>query len=177
MPADHPTALEAYASIQRHEIGPRLRALGFTGSAGSYVLPDDEWWRVVAFQKDRYSRRDWVRFTVNLTLTAKDEWAMQAARSNRPRRHPGAAVEMVGYHIRLGNLMPPLGEDRWWEIGAEPLGETGSLAEAALAGREVIEALNKFAVPWLLGGPDPYFPALGRGRRPQASRVTLSNAD
>jgi hypothetical protein len=65
MPADRLTAQEAYAAMHRNDIAPRLRELGFKGSAGTYVLPDEESWRVVAFQKDRYSTRDWVHFTVN----------------------------------------------------------------------------------------------------------------
>src|SRR5437867_2118797 len=139
------TAQHAYTAMHRTQIAPQLRELGFKGSAGSYVLPDDDWWQVVAFQKDRYSSQDWVRFTVNLARVAKDEWARETARSARPRRHPGGAVEMIGYHVRLGSVMPPRGEDRWWEI------VTGRPTDSAA--RDAVEALTKFGVPWLLGGP------------------------
>jgi hypothetical protein len=167
MNADQWDAQEAYAAMHRNEVAPRLRELGFKGSAGMYVLPDDEWWRVVAFKKDRYSTRDWVRFTVNLALTAKDEWAEQGTRRDRPRRHPSGAIELVGYHSRIGNQMPPRGEDRWWEIGVDRLVKAAAPPTSPdLVGREVVAAITGFGVPWLLGGPDPYHPAIGRGRRP-----------
>jgi hypothetical protein len=149
--------------MHRDLIAPRLRELGFKGSAGTYVLPDEEWWRVVAFQKDRYCTRDWVHFTVNLALAAKDEWASVAG----PNIRPSGAIGPRGYHARLGNQMPPRGEDRWWELGIDPLLKKAVPPKSAdEVGREVVAALTKYGIPWLLGGPDPYHPAIGRGRRP-----------
>jgi hypothetical protein len=158
---------EAYAAMHRNDIAPRLRELGFKGSAGTYVLPDEEWWRVVAFQKDRYSTRDWVRFTVNLALAAKDEWERYAS----PKTHPGGGIHGVGYHIRLGNQMPPRGEDRWWEIGEDPLFKTAKPKPTHVIGRQVVAAIERFGIPWLMGGPDPYFPAMGRGPRPMSRDI------
>lgn len=162
--------------MHRNEIAPRLRILGFKGSAGTYVLPDDAWWRVVAFQKDRYCTRDWVAFTVNLALAAKDEWAEQAARLHDRRPHPRGAVEMVGYHARLGNQMPPRGEDRWWEFGKDPHFINKIPEPPDNVGREVASIIERYGIPWLLGAPDPYFPAIGRGRRPTA-HVTFADTD
>ena len=143
--------------MHRVEIAPQLRELGFTGSGGTYVLPDDEFWQVASFQKDKYSSAGRVRFTVNLARTANDEGALESARSPRPRRHPGGAIEAVGYWARLGNVLPPLGHDRWWEIGP------GRSTTSVVA--EVVAALAEFGIPWLRGGPDPYRPTQGRGRR------------
>ena len=151
------TAQDLYLEMHRVEIAPRLRDLGFKGTRGSYVLPDDEFWQVVSFQKDKYSSAEWIRFTVNLARTAKDEWALEAGRSARPRRHPGGSIEAVGYWARLGNVLAPLGHDRWWEIA--PGRSTASV------GAEVVAALDQFGIPWLRGGPDPYRPTQGRGRR------------
>ena len=131
--------------MHRDAIAPRLRALGFKGSAGTYVLPDNEWWRVAAFQKDRHSRSDWVRFTVNLALVAKDEWERESAKWEHPRRRPSGGVEAIGYHVRIGNEMPPRGDDRWWEI--VPSTPTNEIARA------VVSALTSYGLPWLLGGP------------------------
>ena len=179
MTSDTRTAQVAYSALHREQIAPRLREIGFTGSSGTYLLPDDEWWRVVAFQKSWYSDRDSISFTVNLSLAAKDEWAA----FGRGRRHPGSAASGVGYWVRLGNLMPPDGEDRWWDIGhdvvaggigANPLlAATAELDATENVARDVLDSLKRFGLPWLLGDPDPYRPAIGRGRRP----VHLTFAD
>ena len=131
----------------RTEIGPRLRSFGFKGSAPSYVLPDDERWLIVAFQKDRYSRADCVRFTVNLTVARKREWANGRANAPwLPLRPSGNAHYMQAGHvvIRLGNLMPPDGQDRWCEVGpSRPSGP---------AARRVLRAIERLAIPWFRTG-------------------------
>jgi hypothetical protein len=48
-----PTVQIVYADMLRTEIAPRLRVLGFKGSGNSYVLPDDDRWLLVGFQKNR----------------------------------------------------------------------------------------------------------------------------
>ena len=75
---------------------------------------------MVAFQKDYYSRADCVKFTVNLTVSDKRIWAIHRDRYDwYPVRPSGNSTYMPGSAqiIRLGNLMPPDGQDRWWEVG------------------------------------------------------------
>ena len=83
--ADRPaTAQAAYVEMMRTAIAPQLRALGLRGSSPSFVLPDDDWWLLVGFQKSYYSTADSVRFTVNLTAANKAAWA--AGREQEPWR-------------------------------------------------------------------------------------------
>jgi hypothetical protein len=142
------TAQTVFAEMLRTEIAPRLRTLGFKGSGRSYVLPDDERWLIVAFQKNYYSRADCVRFTVNLTVADKREEDESRVKAPRlPPRPSGNAhyleVESGGV-IRLGNLMPPDGQDRWWEVG--PSRTSGPPA------RRVLRAIERLAIPWFRTG-------------------------
>jgi hypothetical protein len=142
-----PTAQAVYADMLRTEVAPRLRGLGFKGSGSSYVLPDDDRWLIVAFQKDHYSRKDCVRFTVNLSVADKREWAeARVATTSLPLR-PSGNTQYMGTEmaiIRLGNLMPPNGQDRWWEVG--PLRPGGPPA------KRVLKAIERLALPWFQTG-------------------------
>lgn len=141
--ADQPTAQAIYADLLRTSIAPRLRTLGFKGSGARYVLPDDDRWLIVAFQKDRYSRSDWLSFTVNMTVAEKTAWAeAHAAQAWLPPRPGGNSNYPVDKTtvLRLGNLMPS-GEDRWWEVvPGRP---------TILAVVEVLDAIEHLAMPWL----------------------------
>ena len=141
------TAQAVYTEMLRSEIAPRLRALGFKGSGPSFVLPDEARWLIVAFQKDRYSRADWVRFTVNLTVADKAAWAdARQYEPTLPVRPSGTVRYTLGDAkvIRLGNLMPPSGGDRWWEVG--PNRASGP------ASRQVLDAIERLALAWLRDG-------------------------
>jgi hypothetical protein len=138
------TAQTIYAAMLRTVVAPRLRALGFKGSGSSYVLPDDDWWLIVAFQKNRYSGPEWVSFTVNLTVANKAAWAADREMELTLPIHPsGNTSYLFGTEklIRLGNLMPPRGEDRWWEVGPSNSSE--------LAALQVGNAIERLAIPWL----------------------------
>jgi hypothetical protein len=142
-----PTAQAVYADMLRTEIAARLRGLGFQGSGSSYVLPDDDRSLIVAFQKDYYSRKDCVRFTVNLSVADKREWAeARVATTSLPHRPSGNAhyMETEMAVIRLGNLMPPDGQDRWWEVG--PRRPAGPPA------KRVLKAIERLALPWFRTG-------------------------
>jgi hypothetical protein len=145
--SDEPTAQAIYNDMLRTAIAPRLRALGFKGSGASYVLADDRRWLIIGFQKDRYSRADCVRFTVNLTAADKAVWAeAHAEKPWLPRRPSGNShyFEAEPGVIRLGNLMPPHGEDRWWEVG--PRRPSGPAAT------RVLRAIERLALPWFRSG-------------------------
>ena len=127
----------------RGEIAPRLRALGFLGSSGKFVLPSPDWWRIVGFQKDRYSDPEHVRFTVNLTVANKAAWA--ADREYEPSL-PASPSGNTSYYfdtdkvIRLGPLLPPRHEDRWWDV--IPGVPTDPVAEL------VTSYIERYALPW-----------------------------
>ena len=137
------TAQSVYANMLRREIAPGLRALGFRGSGSKFVLPRVDWWQIVAFQKDYHSDAEHIRFTVNLTVANKAAWA--ADREYEPSL-PVSPSGNTSYwyetekRIRLGNLMPPRGEDRWWDVIAGV--PTDPVAEL------VVSAIERRALPW-----------------------------
>jgi hypothetical protein len=136
-----------YADMLRVEIAPRLRALGLKGSGATYVLPDDDRWLLVAFQKDYYSRRDCVNFTVNLTVADKKAWDLARQYDPSLPIRPSGNTSYNGGStkvLRLGNLMPPLGHDRWWEIGPRRASRP--------AANRVLKAIEGLAIPWLRFG-------------------------
>jgi hypothetical protein len=153
------TAQAVYADMLRAEIAPRLRTLGFKGSGSAYVLPDDESWLIVGFQKDRYSRADCVRFTVNLTRANKQAWAADREyEPSLPVRPSGNSADLFGTSkvIRLGNLMPPRGEDRWWEIGPN--------RPSKRAATRIGDAIERLAVAWLRDETATRFPQMTLGQ-------------
>jgi hypothetical protein len=68
------TAQETFNRLLKDVVAPTLRAAGLKGSGTSYVLPDQEWWAQVGFQKSTSSNSSVVKFTVNLSTTLKTEW-------------------------------------------------------------------------------------------------------
>jgi hypothetical protein len=151
------TAQQVYAAMLRDEIGPRLRELGFSGSSGVYHLRDDHWWCLVAFQKNYYSRRDWVKCTVNVTRFSKVAWERHRARAGGPAKPNGIMdpETPAGVTLRIGNLLPPAGEDRWWEL-------TPRQPTARVSG-DVVAAIRDRAIPWLQGGAIDPFKVLREG--------------
>ena len=127
----------------RQEGAPKLRALGFLGSGAKFVLPSPDWWQIVAFQKDRYSDTERILFTVNLTVANKAAWA--ADRDYEPSI-PESPSGNTSYWfetekvIRLGPLLPPHHEDRWWDVIAGV--PTGPVAEL------VTSYIERYALPW-----------------------------
>jgi hypothetical protein len=137
------TAQARFADMLRLEIASELRSLGFTGSGARYVLPDDDRWLLVGFQKDRYNRADTVRFTVNLTAVGRKAWTdARAGQPWLPEQPSGNAHYPVDglQVIRLGSLLPPR-EDRWWEVTTS----RGSTRVSA----EVLAAIEQAGLPWL----------------------------
>jgi hypothetical protein len=152
-----PTAQAVFADMLRTEIAPRLRGLGYKGSGSSYVLPDDDRWLIVAFQKNYYSRKDCVRFTVNLTVADKRDWSEARVETpSLPFRPSGNAhyMETEMAVIRLGNLMPPDGQDRWWKVGPRRPG--GQPA------KRILKAIERLAIPWFQTGAARW-PEMARG--------------
>ena len=129
----------------RDDLGPRLRSLGLRGSGQRFVLPDDDAWRVLATQRSRWNRVDSVSFTVNLFRVNRADWAAYRLRLDWLSPEPsGRSVELVGEHIRLGQLMAAPA-DRWWSLtpGVDP-------ADVAM---DVANAFAASGLPWLADQP------------------------
>jgi hypothetical protein len=136
------TGKEAYAAMLRDVISPRLRAVGFTGSSGSYVWPSETHWIQVGFQKSRSGTVDDVKFTVNLTVMSKVDWELvRGSYSGSGARPAPTANYAEGWWDRLGKYTPRHG-DKWWKVNAR--------TDVATLGKEVSDLVATYGLPVLL---------------------------
>jgi uncharacterized protein DUF4304 len=134
------TALDAFRTMMRDEIGPALRRLGFRGSGRSFVMPSDTHWVLLGFQKSRTSAAGEVRFTVNVTAASRRAWDERRARLDYLPERPSANT-FYGPEIwrrRIGLLLPDA-TDRWWTL--RPDEPTASVAS------QVVDAIRVAALP------------------------------
>ena len=94
---------------------------------------------LLGFQKSQWSTATTVRFTVNITVVGREDWATGRATWPKlpepPRVNWGLPPMMQaafeGYwHTRIGFLMPG-GRDRWWNVEAGTA--ASDVAEAVVA--------------------------------------------
>ena len=152
------TPQAAFARLLRDLVAPALRAEGLRGSGNSYVLPDDEWWAQLAFQKSKYSNRELVKFKVTFGAVRKADWDAIRREHSYVKDTPPAGVSQMewdaerlaqsyypkkpasGGLMSLGHLIPDIRADHWWSIGAtEP--------EQVMAA--VLEAVKQYGTPAL----------------------------
>lgn len=133
------TAQHDFTRMLRDEIAPRLREVGLKGSGQKYRLPDPDVYRLLGFQKDKWSTAEEVGFTVNLSVIDRADW--ERYREDWMPDVPGPTESwVVGRQERLGMLMPDP-HDRWWRLrSGEP---TSSLAA------EVVAAIVDHGLPEL----------------------------
>jgi hypothetical protein len=130
------TGQEAFTTMIRDVLAPALRAAGFRGSGRRFVLPGSTTWLVVGIQKSRWNDATEVSFTVNLTAADRAAWSTaRATASWLPEAPSGIAIYPVGRTIRIGALLPPDRQDRWWTVrgGADPT-RVGEEVAAAILG-------------------------------------------
>lgn len=90
-----PSPQDVYADLMKTVFAPALRGAGLRGSNGRFELPSDLYWAQLGFQKSVYSCADEVRFTVNISVISRAEWASQSAakpylgKRPRPSAHYG----------------------------------------------------------------------------------------
>lgn len=138
------SAQALYSEFVKVRLGPALRELGFTGSAGRYALPASGCWALLGLQKSAYSSRAEVDFTVNLLVVREDVWTAMRERDSRLPKRPSAGA-LYGAEVaqsRIGRLLPSAA-DTWWSLSAFVDKET--LAD------EVIDGVETYALPWLRG--------------------------
>lgn len=146
-----PTAQQAFVSMAKNEIAPRLRELGFKGSGQKFRLPSDTHLLALDFQRSAWDDILEVSFTINLAADPIES----ALSANEVRRSP---QRLYPHHERLGFLSR--GRDHWWKVPAD--GPTLSIAV------EVIHDIREFGIPWLREQPKgnfvtPWLPRHAKG--------------
>ena len=152
------TAQATFARLLRDEAAPALRAAGLRGSGNNYVLPDDEWWAQINFQKSNFSTSEVVKFKVTLGAVRKAHWDEIRREHSYVRDTPPAAVSKAewdatrltesyipqkppgGGIITIGHLMPEIRADRLWSLSPEDPEHTMP---------EVVEAVKLYGIPAL----------------------------
>jgi hypothetical protein len=127
-----PTAQQAFASMAKIEIAPRLRELGFKGSGQKFRLPSDTHLLSLDFQRSAWNDILEVSFTINLSAGLIDSASIANEVPQSPRR-------LYSHDERLGFLSH--GRDHWWKVPAD--GPTLSIAV------EVIHDIRELGIPWL----------------------------
>lgn len=141
------TAQKALEAMLRDQIAPALRALGLKGSGQEFSLPSPTHWALLGFQRDKWSNRSSVRFTVNVVVVRRDVWdkayAAHSWMGARPHsRTSGYAVsdsELPGFWYERIGLLMPRHDDHWWDVGRAT--DTKKLAT------EVVSAIDTHVLP------------------------------
>jgi len=107
-----------FDALVKNSWGPRLRALGFTGSGRTWTLPDRSDWAMLGFQTSQASTAEESKFTMNLLVVGKSEWAAQREVNAWMSAKPSPNVRSLArYQERIGALMK--GNDHWWRLAGD----------------------------------------------------------
>ena len=136
-----PNVLDAYNAMLKETIAPRLRELGFRGSGGVYTRPDPTHFIRIGFQKSVYGSRAHVKFTINISAIDKEGWERARADEDHLPKEPSASIFYGHQHWqrRIGQVMPREGSEPWWELTVG--------TDTAAVGRDVLTAIETFALP------------------------------
>ncbi|WP_441245367.1 hypothetical protein [Kitasatospora sp. McL0602] len=129
------TAHELFAEGMREHFAPALRAMGLSGWRHSFSLPDETHWALLGVELGSVDDHA-VRYTVNLSLTAKTAWAGRSLRPN-----PNAPTGLELWQARIGDLLP-VGEEIWWTVSPGP--------RWLVAVEDSVAAVRHYGLPELL---------------------------
>jgi hypothetical protein len=133
---------ELWTQALREQFAPALRTLGLTGWRTTFSLPDEAWWATVGVV--RHPLDDRVRYTLDVSLVSKQDWAAAAFPGLRP--DPRAVYGIETWRARIGELLP-VGDDVWWEVLPGPRWQ--------VAVEDSVAAVRHYALPELLRRIDP----------------------
>jgi uncharacterized protein DUF4304 len=123
----------------RSSVAPALRSHGFKGSGQKFELPDDRYWALLGFQKSVSSDKTTVKFTVNLVVVDKSEYADARAEQSYLSAKPSPNLRGgPGWWERIGSVMPE-GRDLWWKIVDGVSSDEVS--------EQVLRAIGEFGIP------------------------------
>ncbi|GHH70045.1 hypothetical protein GCM10018781_29360 [Kitasatospora indigofera] len=131
------TAQELYTDGLRDHFAPAMRALGLTGWRHTFSLPDEGHWALIGVVRRPLGDR--VRFTLELSLTGKQDWADSGLPGLRPDPRVRYGVET--WRARIGELLP-VQDEMWWEVLPGPRWQ--------VAVEDAVAAVRHYALPELL---------------------------
>jgi hypothetical protein len=134
------TAQDAFKEILRSSLAPALRAQGFKGSGQVFELPDTRYWAMLGFQRSVSSDKATVKFTINLRVVDKAEYADARTEASYLSEKPSPnLLGGPGWWGRIGAVMPGEGRDIWWKIVDG--GRNDEVVE------QVLHAIDEFGIP------------------------------
>ncbi|GAA2838008.1 hypothetical protein GCM10010441_72910 [Kitasatospora paracochleata] len=140
------SARELFDRGMRDHFAPALRAMGLTGWRHSFSVPDPARWAVLGVRAEPGTHGRSVRYTLNLSVTAKAAWD---GRTIRPDANAVSGLE--SWRAPIGDLLP-VGGEVWWEVGPGP--------RWLVAVEDSIAAVRHYGLPELLrrltATPDTY---------------------
>ncbi len=149
-------AHELYTRALREQFAPALRALGLTGWRNTFSLPDETWWATIGVVRRPLDDR--VRYTLDLSLIRKRDWADSSYPGLRP--DPRAVYGIETWRARIGELLP-VDDEVWWEVLPGPRWQ--------VAVEDSVAAVRHYALPELIRRIDP--------ARQDGSETYLSRAE
>lgn len=124
-------------------LAPGLRALGFVGAGRRFRMEVERHWAEVSVAQSQSLSEGRVRFTLNLRVLYRDEWAEQLrVRPYTPAPTPSRSTMRTGWEAPIGAIVTVGGypiEDLWWEL------EVGQPFDSL--SREVLTTLRNFGLP------------------------------
>lgn len=136
------TGQDTYKKFINEQISPVLRSLGFSGSAGTYQMPNDKAYILIGFQKSKWSTKEVVKFTVNVSVISRKVWEDAVNRGLVSDKMPSAVVGyLVDLWSRRLSQITFLGSfrDKWWKITASTDLETTA--------EDILRRIKKHALP------------------------------
>lgn len=135
------SAQESFDLFLREHITPLLSERGFKKKGSTFGLRGTGVWGILNFQKDRWSTRDEVGFTINVSLFSdflgqQDIHGLGGAFSDR--KVPAEVA--CHWRERIGSLFPAR-QDTWWRV------PDGWIRQRLID--DVQGALVDHAIPWL----------------------------
>lgn len=123
-------------------LAPGLRALGFFGVGRRFRIESPRHWGEIAVEQSRSFTERAVRFTLNIGVMSRDEWAEQLRVRPYYPASETAKAQWMGWEAPIGSVVRvgghPIGE-LWWEL------EVGRPFQALA--REVLMMVREYALP------------------------------
>lgn len=119
--------------------------MGLRGSGQIYYLPSDSCWAQLGLQRSKFSDRELVEFTVNLSVVNRAVWA--SAAESRPwlGAKPTPTVYALGherFQERIGLVSGR--DDCWWRLSADGSDEDATCSDfLAIIGEYGVPALRR----------------------------------